>query len=70
VLNKIDVNGLAPGFERDEYGRIGRIWVSARTGEGFDLLREALAEYSRQHQAEAAQAVAQASAGDEFDLTN
>ncbi len=55
VLNKIDVNGLAPGLERDEYGRIGRIWVSARTGEGFDLLREALAEYSRQHQAEAAE---------------
>jgi GTP-binding protein HflX len=63
VLNKIDVNGLAPGLERDEYGRIGRIWVSARTGEGFDLLREALAECSRQHQAEAVRAVAQASAG-------
>jgi GTP-binding protein HflX len=63
VLNKIDVNGLAPGLERDEYGRIGRIWVSARTGDGFDLLREALAEYSRQHQAEAVRAVAQASAG-------
>ena len=63
VLNKIDVNGLAPGLERDEYGRIGRIWVSARTGEGFDLLREALAEYSRQHQAEALQVVAQAAAG-------
>lgn len=52
VLNKIDVNGLAPGIERDEYGRIGRVWVSARTGEGFDLLREALAECSRQHQDE------------------
>lgn len=63
VLNKIDVNGLAPGLERDEYGRIARIWVSARTGEGFDLLRDALAGYSRQHQAEAAQAVAQAYAG-------
>lgn len=63
VLNKIDVNGLAPSLERDEYGRIGRIWVSARTGDGFDLLREALAEYSRQHQAEAVRAVAQASAG-------
>lgn len=62
VLNKIDVNGLAPGLERDEYGRISRIWVSARTGEGFDLLREALAEYSRQHQADAIRAVAQAAA--------
>lgn len=62
VLNKIDINGLAPGLERDEYGRIGRIWVSARTGEGFDLLKEALAECSRQHQAEAVKAVAHASA--------
>jgi len=62
VLNKIDVNGLTPGLERDEYGRISRIWVSARTGEGFDLLREALAEYSRQHQADAIRAVAQAAA--------
>ena len=62
VLNKIDVNGLAPGLERNEYGRISRIWVSARTGEGFDLLRDALAECSRQHQAEAIRAVAQAAA--------
>jgi GTP-binding protein HflX len=66
VLNKIDVNGLAPGLERDEYGRIGRIWVSARTGEGFDLLREALAEWSRQHQADAVQAIARVSA--DFDM--
>jgi GTP-binding protein HflX len=63
ALNKIDVNGLAPGLERDEYGRIARIWVSARTGEGFDLLREALAECSRQHQAEAIRAVTQTPAG-------
>ena len=62
VLNKIDVNGLASGLERDEYGRISRIWVSARTGEGFDLLREALAECSRQHQAEAARSVVRTSA--------
>ncbi|BAN35612.1 GTP-binding proten HflX [Sulfuricella denitrificans skB26] len=68
VLNKIDVNGLAPGVERDEYGRISRIWVSARTGEGFDLLREALAEYSRQHQAEAVRAVVQASVDTGFNL--
>ena len=56
VLNKIDVNGLAPGLERDEYGRIGRIWVSAQSGAGLDLLREALAEYSRLHRDEAGRA--------------
>lgn len=66
VLNKIDVNGLAPGLERDEYDRIARIWVSARTGEGFDVLKESLAEYSRQHQAEAAQGIAQTYINAEF----
>ncbi len=61
VFNKIDVNGLAPGLERDEYGRIGRVWGSAQSGDGLDLLRQALAEYSRRHQAEVADAVLQAS---------
>jgi GTP-binding protein HflX len=56
VLNKIDVNGLPPGLERDEYGRIGRVWVSAQSGAGLDLLREALAEYSRLHRDEARRA--------------
>jgi GTP-binding protein HflX len=66
VFNKIDVNGLAPGLDRDEYGRIGRVWVSAQSGDGLDLLRAALAEYSRRHQAEAADAVARSSAGGGF----
>jgi len=45
VFNKIDVvNGAAPGVERDEYGRIIRVWVSAQSGAGLDLLKAALAE--------------------------
>jgi GTP-binding protein HflX len=44
VLNKIDLKGLSPGLERDEYGRIVRIRVSAKTGEGLELVRQALAE--------------------------
>ena len=66
VFNKIDVNGLAPGLDRNEYGRIGRVWVSAQSGAGLDLLRAALAEYGRQHQAEAADAMAQSCAGADF----
>ena len=66
VFNKIDVNGLEPGLERDEYGRIGRVWISAQSGAGLDLLRSALAECSRQHRAEAPQAVAQHRAGVEI----
>ncbi|MBI5435660.1 MAG: GTPase HflX [Nitrosomonadales bacterium] len=44
VLNKIDLQELPAGVERDEYGRIARIRLSAKTGAGMDALREALAE--------------------------
>jgi GTP-binding protein HflX len=44
LLNKIDLLGLAPGVERDEYGRIAALRLSAKTGEGMDELRAALAE--------------------------
>ncbi len=44
VYNKIDLSELPPGVERDEYGKICAVRLSARSGEGCDLLREALAE--------------------------
>jgi GTPase len=44
VLNKIDLSGLPAGVERDEYGRIVRVRLSARTGAGIDGLHAALAE--------------------------
>ena len=50
VFNKIDVNGTLPGVERDEYGRIARVWVSAKSGAGLDLLRAVLAEVSSEMQ--------------------
>lgn len=46
VLNKIDVRGMSPGLDRDEYDRITQVKLSAITGEGVDLLRQALAEYN------------------------
>ena len=48
VLNKIDLIGLPPRVERDEYGRISRVWLSAQSGEGVDLLRSALSESLRE----------------------
>lgn len=48
VWNKVDVSGLAPAVERDEYGRISRVLVSARTGGGIAGLRSAIAEAARQ----------------------
>ena len=47
VWNKIDAAGLAPGVERDEYGRIRRVFVSARSGAGLADLRGAIAEAAR-----------------------
>jgi GTP-binding protein HflX len=44
VYNKADCVGLQPRVERDEVGRPDRVWVSAATGAGLDLLLEAVAE--------------------------
>jgi GTP-binding protein HflX len=50
VWNKVDASGLAPGVERDEYGRIHRVFVSARTGAGLAGLRGAVAEAAQARQ--------------------
>ncbi|MCC4115161.1 GTPase HflX [Aromatoleum toluclasticum] len=44
VMNKIDLTPAEPGVQRDEYGKIVRVFLSARSGEGLGLLREALVE--------------------------
>jgi GTP-binding protein HflX len=47
VWNKIDAAGLEPGVERDEYDKIGRVFISAHSGAGLDLLRDAIVEAAR-----------------------
>jgi GTP-binding protein HflX len=44
VYNKLDLTGVAPGVGRDEYGKLHGVYVSAQTGAGLELLREALSE--------------------------
>jgi GTP-binding protein HflX len=44
VWNKIDLTGVPHGVDRDEYGKIHRVRLSARTGEGIEFLRQALVE--------------------------
>lgn len=44
VYNKIDAAGLQPGIERDQYGKIASLRVSAKTGAGLEFLRSMLAE--------------------------
>jgi GTP-binding protein HflX len=51
VWNKIDESSLQPGIERDQYGRISRVFLSARTGAGLQDLRAAIAEFAKQRSA-------------------
>ena len=48
VWNKIDLcgeqRGFAPGVDRDEYGKIRRVRLSAKSGAGLEFLRQALIE--------------------------
>jgi GTPase len=44
VYNKIDLSGETPRLERDADGAVRRVWLSAATGAGLGLLRDALAE--------------------------
>jgi GTP-binding protein HflX len=46
VLNKIDRTRLPARVERDDCGRISRVWASAQTGEGIEYVRLALEEYA------------------------
>ena len=44
VLNQIDKLDIKANHERDEYDRISAIQLSAKTGEGIELLKEAILE--------------------------
>ena len=45
VYNKIDLlEGVEPKIQRDETGKPVRVWVSAVTGEGIELLQQAITE--------------------------
>ncbi len=51
VFNKIDLTRQEPGIERDEYGKIASVRVSAKTGAGLDFLRQAIVEAAIFHRA-------------------
>ncbi len=46
IFNKIDLTRVPARIERDEYGRITRVWISAATGEGLESARLVLEEYA------------------------
>lgn len=45
IMNKIDINGTEPRVDYDSEGHARRVWLSAHTGEGLDLLRNELASF-------------------------
>ena len=49
ILNKCDLAGLQPGIERDEYGKIRTIRLSALTGAGCEAIRQLFAEFFPSH---------------------
>jgi GTP-binding protein HflX len=59
VFNKIDLQDIAPGVQHDEYGKITRINLSAKTGAGIDDLKTAMQE-TQKAQAKVRQAIPQA----------
>ena len=54
VFNKIDLQDAPPSVQRDDYGRIARVFLSAKSGAGLDGLRLALAEAQTAHRTHAA----------------
>ncbi len=51
IFNKVDLmEGYEPRIDRDKNGLISRVWLSAASGEGLDLLMEALEEEFSPHQ--------------------
>ncbi|HHC72071.1 MAG TPA: GTPase HflX [Thiotrichales bacterium] len=51
VMNKIDAVGASPRIDLDEEGHPARVWLSAATGEGVELLLEAISRRLRPDQA-------------------
>ena len=54
VFNKIDLQDVPPSVQRDDYGRISRVFLSAKNGAGLDGLRLALKEAKAARQVAAA----------------
>ena len=53
VMNKIDMTGAEPRLDRNVDGSPREVWLSAASGEGLDLLRQALGERLGGHRVQA-----------------
>lgn len=50
IMNKIDRLEIEPRIDRDDDGRVKRIWVSAINNQGLELIHQVLADYFMQDQ--------------------
>lgn len=66
VMNKIDLGTIQPGVEQDEYGKITRIRVSAKTGAGITAVRDVLTQMSLHHRESAAPQLSTAIINNEY----
>jgi len=66
VMNKIDLGTIQPGVEQDEYGKITRIRVSAKTGAGITAVRDVLTQMSLHHREPAAPQLSTAIINNEY----
>lgn len=49
IVNKCDLLNLSPGVQKDPYGRIHRIHISAQERSGIELVREAMVQSMQVH---------------------
>lgn len=52
VMNKIDLTGTKPRVDYDEENEVKRVWLSVESGDGIDLLKQALIDRFRQQMVE------------------
>lgn len=52
VFNKIDLVDRAPFITEEENGQVKAVALSAKTGEGIELLKQAVAEIARKKEEE------------------
>ncbi len=48
ILNQIDKININESYDRDEYGRINRVQLSAIKGDGIEFLKKAIVEFSQE----------------------
>ena len=52
IMNKVDLTGVKPRIDIAEDGRVKRIWLSVKSGDGINLLQQTLIDLFREQMVE------------------